>query len=197
MNEQEWAQLKASFPYVDFTAEFERAFRAMWEEKVFKKGDFVTEAGRKERYFYFVFSGVQSIYLIEHKGDRIVFGFTYKGDFSGVYASFVADDISDYFLECLSDSRLYAINRANYFNLFEQHPSFNKWGRLFYQQILLGRHKREVELLMLTAKERYLKFIKRCPDELRNIPQKFLASYLYMKPETISRMRSLRIRDEG
>ncbi len=46
------------------------------------------------------------------------------------------------------------------------------------------------EYRVLNSKERYISFMKRCPDELRIIPQKYLASYLNMKPETFSRLRA-------
>ncbi|MEM6697244.1 MAG: Crp/Fnr family transcriptional regulator [Bacteroidota bacterium] len=189
MNSEELTLLKEAFPCIDFTEKFEQEFATLWEEKHFSKGDFITEAGRKERYFYFVLEGVQMIYLIDNKGDHRVFGFTYRGDFSGVYSSFIRNRPSDYFLECLSESRVWAMNLENYLNLFEAYPEFNRWGRLFYQQILLGRHQREVELLMLSSEERYTKFMRRCPEPLKNIPQKYLASYLNMKPETFSRLR--------
>lgn len=189
MNSEELTLLKEAFPCIAFTEKFEQKFASLWEEKCFSKGDFITEAGRKERHFYFVLEGVQMIYLIDNKGDHRVFGFTYRGDFSGVYSSFIQNRPSDYFLECLSESRVLAMNLENYLNLFEAYPEFNRWGRLFYQQILLGRHQREVELLMLSSEERYIKFMRRCPEPLRNIPQKYLASYLNMKPETFSRLR--------
>lgn len=186
---EELALLKGAFPCIHFTEEFEQKFASLWEEKCFSRGDFITEAGRKERHFYFVLEGVQMLYLIDNRGDHRVFGFTYRGDFSGVYSSFIQNRPSDYFLECLSESRVWAINLENYLNLFKEYPEFNRWGRLFYQQILLGRHQREVELLMLSSEERYTKFMRRCPEPLHNIPQKYLASYLNMKPETFSRLR--------
>jgi len=189
MNSEELALLKEAFPSISFTEELEQRFVSFWEEKHFSKGDFLTEAGRKERYFYFVLEGVQMIYLIDNKGDRRVFGFTYRGDFSGVYPSFIQNRTSDYFLECLGKTRVLAMNLENYLNLFKVYPEFNQWRCLFYQQILLGRHQREVELLMLSSEERYTKFMRRCPEPLLNIPQKYLASYLNMKPETFSRLR--------
>ena len=56
--------------------------------------------------------------------------------------------------------------------------------------MLIGRGKREIELLTLSAEERYINFMRRCPKVLLQIPQKYLASYLNMKPETFSRLRA-------
>jgi len=126
MNPQELIQLKQAFPYVDFTPKLEEKFLEIWKEKSFCKNESITEAGRKERYFYFVLSGVQVIYLIDNKGDRVVFGFTYTGDFSGVYSSFIADETLDYFLESLSEIKMLVINQENYLSLFGEFPQFNR-----------------------------------------------------------------------
>lgn len=75
-------------------------------------------------------------------------------------------------------------------SVFEWSADFNIWSHLFLGQILIGRVKCEVQLLTLRAKERYVKFMRRCPEVLLQIPQKYLAAYLNMTPETFSRFRS-------
>ena len=95
-------------------------------------------------------------------------------------------------MEALTPSRLIAINKQKYDELFERFPEFYRWRTHFMETILFGRGSREVEMLTLSAKERFDAFIKRCPEELLQIPQKYLASYLNMKPETFSRLRSIR-----
>jgi CRP-like cAMP-binding protein len=93
-------------------------------------------------------------------------------------------------LEALKPSKLLAISKSDYDSMFKKHPRFYVWGHHFFQDILFGRLSREVELLTLTAEQRYIAFMQRCPDELKVIPQKYLASYLNMKPETFSRLRA-------
>lgn len=83
-----------------------------------------------------------------------------------------------------------AISISGYQELFEKYPFFHVWGHEFFKSILLGRLFRESELLTLNSKERYIAFMKRYPDELKIIPQKYVASYLNMKPETFSRLRA-------
>ncbi len=119
----------------------------------------------------------------------MVLGFSYSGSPSGVFDSFIHQKPSDTFLEALKPSKLLAITRVDYLSLFEKFEGFHRWGHQFFQDILFGRLFREVELLTLSAEERYLAFMKRCPEELKVIPQKYLASYLNMKPETFSRLR--------
>lgn len=153
---------------------------------------FLVEGGEVAKYFYFALSGVQAGYLINSKGEKVIFGFSYKGSPSGIYDSFVSQTPSNYFMEALTPSKLIAINKEKYDELFKLFPEFYRWRAHFMETILFGRGSREVEMLTLSAKERFDAFISRCPAELLQIPQKYLASYLNMTPETFSRLRALK-----
>ncbi|SNY94893.1 Crp/Fnr family transcriptional regulator [Flagellimonas pacifica] len=190
MNDRDFLRLKAFFPHVDFDKEEEHYFRSLWSVKTFNQYDLITEAGNVERYFYFVLEGVQAIYILNDKGEKVVLGFSYSGSPSGAFDSFIKKQPSDTFLEALKPSKMLAISYEGYQSLFEKHQEFYVWGHEFFQHILFGRLSREVELLTLSAEQRYIAFMQRCPKELKVIPQKYLASYLNMKPETFSRLRS-------
>lgn len=178
-----------AFRNVELSVATHSEFFQMWEEVDYDRSDFITSSGKIERYFYVVISGVQTIYILTKEGDKQVIGFSFDGSFSGVYDSFLMEKASYYFLEALTPTRLLRINKEQYDNLFEIYPDFDRWGRVVHQNLLVGRVQREVELITLSAKERYEIFMNRCPDQLRTIPQKYLASYLNMTPETFSRLR--------
>ncbi|NRA10685.1 MAG: Crp/Fnr family transcriptional regulator [Crocinitomicaceae bacterium] len=181
--------LKNAFAPTQLNLSTHEFFFNAWEEVEFKRGDFITEAGRVEKYLYLVIEGVQAIYTLTPKGEKKVIGFSFDGSFSGVYDSFIKANESHYFLEALTPSRMLRMKNTDYERLFEMYPEFNKWGRIAHQELLIGRVQREVELITLTARERFDTFMKRCPDKLLEIPHKMLASYLNMTPETFSRLR--------
>lgn len=190
MNNQEFIRFKQIFQPVSFNAELEEFFKGLWVEKNYPKGTFITEAGAIERYFYVVKEGVQMLYIIDSKGEKAVMAFSYTGDVSGVLDSFIKQRPSNYFLEALTPTTMWCMNLDNYNHLFERYPEFYVWARHFLEGILVGRGMREVEILTMSAKERYTRFMRRCPPELLEIPQKYLASYLNMAPETFSRLRA-------
>lgn len=190
MNETHLRTLKSVFKDISFTKDQEVAFLHLWIEKSFKQNEFLTEAGSIEKYFYVVLEGVQAIYVLNQKGEKVVLGFSYYGSPSGIFDSFIHQKPADTFLEALKPSKLLAISRQDYLAFFESHPGFHQWAHHFFRDILFGRLFREVELLTLSAEERYVSFMQRCPEELKVIPQKYIASYLNMKPETFSRLRA-------
>lgn len=179
-----------AFAPLEITTERHRQFLEYWEEVSFDKGDFITEFGKVERYFYVVLEGVQAIYILTIHGDKKVIGFSFGGSFSGVYDSFLQEDASHYFVEALTPSRMVRMRKDQYDSLFDLYPEFEKWGRIVHQQLFIGRVKREIELTTMSAKERFDAFMARCPEPLKLIPQKYIASYLNMTPETFSRLRA-------
>lgn len=190
MTDLEFKRLIDFFPQVYLKEENVKHFRSLWELKTFKQYDLITEAGTVEDCFYFVLEGVQAVYVLNEKGDKVVLGFSYTGSPSGVFDSFISRSPATLFLEALKPSKLLAIRHSDYQNLFQRYSKFHEWGHEFFKNVLLGRLSREVELLTLNSKERYIDFMRRCPEELKIIPQKYLASYLNMTPETFSRLRA-------
>ena len=178
-----------AFRNINLTVDKHPDFFEMWDEVEFDRSEFITSSGKVERNFYVVISGVQAIYILTKDGDKQVIGFSFDGSFSGVYDSFLLEKPSHYFLEALTPSRLLRMTKKQFDRLFVIYPEFERWGRLAHQGLLLGRVQREIELTTLSVKERYEVFMDRCPDLLRTIPQKYLASYLNMTPETFSRLR--------
>jgi len=164
-------------------------FFEYWECVEFKKGDLITQQNQIERYFYVVETGIQMIYLWDKNGEKKVIGFSFDGSFSGVYDSFVKERPSNYVLEALSNSKLWRINLSDFNRSYELFPILEKWGRQVHLELLIGRVDREIELITTTAEERFTIFEERCPAPLRQIPQKYIASYLNMTAETYSRLR--------
>lgn len=178
-----------AFKNINLSIKTHPEFFEMWEEVEFNRSEFITSSGNIERYFYVVISGIQAIYILTKDGDKQIIGFSFDGSFTGVYDSFLLEKPSHYFLEALTQTKLIRISKHQYDSLFTIYPEFERWGRIAHQDLLLGRVQREIELTTLSVKERYEKFMQRCPDPLRTIPQKYLASYLNMTPETFSRLR--------
>lgn len=160
-----------------------------WARYSFPKGAFVSQAGRVETRFYIVEQGVQRIYF-EHDGNEYCLGFSFGHSWSGDYDSFLSGQPGRFQVQALTDSVLLGIGHADLMRLYDRLPSMERWGRLFMEEHARGRATREVEQLTLSAEERYRRLLKRSPHLLQLVPQKDIASYLRMTPETFSRLRA-------
>lgn len=162
-----------------------------WREYAFTRGAHIVRAGGVEDRFYIVKSGVQRM-SFPHDGEDICVGFSYDGSWSGGYDSFVTRRPGRFDVRAVTDSVLLGIGHDDLQRLYAEVPVMERFGRLIVEELLVGRAAREIELLSLDAEERYDRLFKRSPHLLQLVPQKDIASYLRMKPETFSRLRGRR-----
>ena len=178
--------------YVKWNEEEWERIEKPWKIKTLGVGEMVTRAGQMENYLYYILSGIHRMYFLSDKGEEVILGFAYDGNFSGAFDALIRREPAKVSLEALTPCRMLAISGEALHELFNEFKTLERWGRLFITDILSGRTVREIELATLSAEQRYLNFIKRQPKILQQVPQKYLASYLGMTPETFSRMRRKR-----
>ncbi|MFN3022023.1 Crp/Fnr family transcriptional regulator [Chryseobacterium sp. TY3] len=104
--------------------------------------------------------------------------------------SFATQKQSTEFIDAQKDTELLAISHSDFFKLNQQ---FDKW-KIFYQRILemayAFQNRRIESLVTLTAKQRYEELLKNNPILIQKLSNKVLASFLDIKPETLSRLKS-------
>lgn len=154
--------------------------------KTLNRFDFLKRAGKKEPYLYFIGQGTLRIfYAEEHK--EIGVGFGYPDTFICDYITFIRQSPSVYYIQALSKAKLIGIHSQDFMNLVAQSISLTKsWQRLT-EDALLGRIEREIDLFTSSPKERVNRLLARSPHIFQHIPHKYIASYLRMSPETLSR----------
>lgn len=193
MKEEKELLRKFISKYINISEKDWENFLNKWTALDKKQADYLIKPGKIESYFYFVLEGVQRLYFDDQKGEEHILGFSFDGSLSGDLNSFVNQKPSEFYVECLSPSKFLVIRHQDWLKVFQEIPELNHWYAQIMQNILFGRINREIEMQSLSAKERFEVFMNRVPDPLLQIPQKYLASYLGMKPETFSRMRADRI----
>ncbi len=157
--------------------------------KHFKKGEFLMMQGDKSKYSFFVESGLLRQYSIDEKGKEHIIQFAPENWFMSDRESVYFDQPSSYFMQALEDTVAFLFDDSLFLQLAESDQAF-----LFFNTRLLHNHilhlqKRITQLQSATAEERYLDFIKMYPDLLLRVPQTYIASYLGITPESLSRVR--------
>lgn len=160
-----------------------------WQQRHFKRGAFIAQAGQRERWFSIVESGVQRLY-VEHDGSDVCLAFAYDGSWCGDLDSILRQAPGRFNVQAVTPSVLWSIEATVLFELYERIPAMQRFGRLILEELLIGRATREIEQLTLSAAERFDRLMQRSPHLLQLVPQKDIASYLAMTPETFSRLRA-------
>ncbi len=181
--------LKESFTkYVELNEEEWSAALKVWKPFSIGKNIIITQEGEVEKYFYLITDGLIRGYF-EKNDVEYNMGFSYRGDPSGVFDSFQTQTPAQWSMETLLPTSGYRVNYENLQSLFKDYKQFERWGRLFFTDVSIGLGLFIRSLVADSAEEKFTKLMHRSPHVLQLIPQKHLASYLGMSPETFSRMR--------
>lgn len=167
------------------------AFASCLSPKSFDKCQNLVEVGDVEDYIYYILSGAVKVY-VPHKDKEICTNFRFDNQFTSSVTSFIERTPSEYTITALTDTSTLAFSHADLTHLYNTYPEINFLGRRVMEQLLIDKRRRELNFLMLSAKERYLKMMEEHPKYVRFLTSKNLASYLGITPESLSRIRGKR-----
>lgn len=161
---------------------------ALWQPWQADRSQVLTGYGEVEQYFYYIHTGYTYMWF-PHEGEEQVVGFAYNGDYGGVYDSYIAQLPSRFVYVALTECHGLRIRHTDLQQAYATLPALEHWGRRFLEDLFVLRVNREMELATLSTEARLQRMWQRSRHLFVHIPQKLLASYLGMKPETLSRLR--------
>lgn len=156
----------------------------------FDKRQQLTQAGEVENYMNFVVKGLARMYF--HRGNtEVITNIAKEGELISSSASFLSGNPSSYYIETLEPTTFLSITRQHLDKLYRESPAIERLGRLLTTAFVLQKEEWELSCMRLDTRERFLHFVETNPELVQRVPQKYLASYLNMKPETFSRLKHL------
>jgi CRP-like cAMP-binding protein len=168
---------------------------AISEHVRFEKKAKMTEIGQPENYMYFILSGIARKYFVQGKTEHITH-IVKEGGIIGSAASFFSGQPSKYFIEAMEPLTAISVSKQNMDALMGKNKKWERIGRLIITHYFLVQERRLQDNLRYSTKERFVKFMSENPDLILRVPQKYLASYLNIKPETFSRLKALMIKEK-
>lgn len=180
---------KAFDPYFEASLEAWKSFTDLGELIVAEKEEIIKNNGATEKYLYFIVSGSGGI-LLWNKNNFVCIDLCYENDFLGDYMSFLCQQASPLEVVLFEKSELFRISKAN-FDLLSTHTDYgNKICRFASEGLFIHKQQQQIDILTKTAKERYMALQERQADIIQRTPQKYIASYLGITPQSLSRIRN-------
>lgn len=156
--------------------------------KTFTKDSFLLKEGQISKDSFVVIKGCVRKYFL-NDGEEITSEFYTEFQSAANVNSMVNQKPSKYNLVCTEDTTVAIMNSEKENILYEKFPRFAEVCRVEMEKMLGSSHEEFLFFKNSSAKERYLNLLKERPDLINRVPQYQLASYLGIKPETLSRIR--------
>jgi CRP-like cAMP-binding protein len=154
-----------------------------------QKNDFVLQQGEICKGFYFVNEGLLRNYYLKD-GKQISEWFAFNGSFCFSIISFFKNVPSYLAIQCLEDSEVITISRDGIMSLKNRNFEIANLAFSLISNSLIMSQQRMLSLQFETAAQRYDNLINVHPNIIQRIPLRYIASYLGVSPETLSRIRS-------
>ncbi|HAA15766.1 MAG TPA: hypothetical protein DCE41_30280 [Cytophagales bacterium] len=169
--------------------EISEILKLHFTQKKLQAGDYFAKEGQYSKTIGYVEIGLLHSYQIDHKGEIVTTNFFQAESFCGAYYSFYRQQPALEFIKAITPAILHIIDYDTLQALFSVDLRLNQLGRLAIEEVCISKDIRLSKMLKLDAKARYLWFMEEYPDVIEKAPLKLIASYLGMKPESLSRIR--------
>jgi CRP/FNR family transcriptional regulator, anaerobic regulatory protein len=186
MIEKMFSSLARLYP---LNEEIKECLTAVTVIKDYPKKSLLLQEGQTAHYAYFVLKGLARAYHITD-GKEITTRFMDEGFIITSWLSFYTQKPGDEFIETMEDSILGCIHYDQIQKMYRDIAEFNIIGRKLAEYFFFLSEQRTKMLRKHTTEERYRFFLKQHPDLLQRIPLKYIATYLGMNEETLSRVRN-------
>lgn len=159
----------------------------------FDKKTKVVDIGEVSTTIYFVLTGIARRYFYRGK-QEVITHLVKEGGLMGSVISFLTGEPSRYILETMEPVTAFAISKDDLEGLFLSDKKWEKFGRKIITSFFLQIEYHNLENIKYSTRERFVNFMKQNPDLVLRVPQKYLASYLEIQPETFSRLKHLMVK---
>lgn len=158
-----------------------------WDKITVKRGDYLIKQGHRERFFYFVLEGALRAFAII--GDEeFTIRFAYKNSIVAAIPAYFTGEPSELSIQAIRKCTLLKISKTEFEAYFRQDEEKLLTYNQLLKELVASFYEREIDLLTQSPAERIERIRKRSPQVFQEIPHKYIASYLRMSPETLSRL---------
>lgn len=164
-------------------------FQKIMKKERFKKNHVLHHENSICKHLYLIEKGVARAFYFKD-GKDVTAHFATEGGTITAIDSFIQNKKSRYNIELLEDSYIISISRNNLNKLLTEKPIYEKYVRLFLEQIYIDLAERVEDLLFNTATERYTRLVNTHPTLLQRVNLSYIASYIGITQETLSRIRA-------
>lgn len=161
----------------------------LWESsQQLSRNEYLKVKGSIDTNVYFVVSGSLRAFVVDEFEEHTL-RFGYQNSIFAALDSFISEKPSELYIQAIKKTELKVISKKRFDAFVKSDPEYlQHWYKLM-EATIFQQMEREVDILTSSPQERYNRVLKRSPQLFQEIPHKYIASYLRMTPETLSRIK--------
>ena len=168
-------------------SEIER--QQLWDKELeLSRSEFLKIGGTVDTSVYYIVSGSLRVFIFSYSEEQTI-RFGYQSEFISALDSYFSEMPSNLFIQALKATHLKVISKEKFEQLTDSTPKLRNLWKTMLQSLVLHMMERERDLLTTSPAERYERVLRRSPKLFQAIPHKYIAAYLRMTPETLSRLK--------
>ncbi len=157
------------------------------KEIIVARNEFLSVKGSIDTNVYYIESGSLRIFVLDDYEEQTI-RFGYKGSLIVSLDSFLTNKPSNFFIQAIKKTVIKVITKQQMDTFLKTDTNSVLWATIL-ENLVLQQLEREVDILTSSPKERYHRVLKRSPQLFQEIPNKYIANYLRMSAETLSRLK--------
>ena len=166
----------------------EALLTALFKPLKLRAGEYFLEEGQLCRYVGLIEEGLVRYYLNDSGNEKTLY-FSKEGEFVSNYQSFLPREPSDMSIQAIEDTTLQVINYSDLQQIYTGLNEGNKFGRLALEYVYASSMQQLKSFYKDSPAARYDEFLRSYPDLAQRLPQYYIASYIGIKPQSLSRIR--------
>ena len=174
--------------YIPFSPADEALAQKLFHRKEYKKGEHLLTAGEICRYLIFIESGLVRYYITRDGEDQTNY-FNKEGDFVCYYPSFLPQKSSGVSIQALEDCLVWQISFDGLQQFYKDVQYGERFGRLGLEAVFVNVSAQMGSIYTETPEIRYQNFLSNYSAIAQRVPQYYIASYVGVKPQSLSRIR--------
>jgi CRP-like cAMP-binding protein len=176
--------------YLKLTDEEFNAILSIAKENSIKKKEHLVRANELCRKVVFFTEGYFRFYHSKNDGTEITSDFYFSPNFVTSYTSYLTDMPSVVSVQAMENMNVLTFEKSDLYSLFSEYHNIEKLGRLIAENVAINSEMHLFMLLNQPAEERYRNLLSEYPHFIKEIPLQYIASYLGITQETLSRIRA-------
>ncbi len=158
------------------------------------KNTIIEEEGKVPQHLYFINEGYMRSFYYDNDGDEVTTFLATPEQYMASFLSLSQQKISTENIEAITDCSLLKVSREEFLGIIEKHPEFRDYSLKIFEQAFSAMNQRANDLATLTAEQRYTQLLNNQGNILQNVPIQYIASFLGIKPQSLSRIRKQMIK---